>query len=381
METEKILSWDVGIKNLAYCMLEKTENKFNILKWGTINLVDDRQHCEFIMQSGKQCEQNAKGQIYHLDKIPLFENSACKFGCNKHKSKLMPTLRRMSDLFKPKKKKKINKKKKTTKINDDGGDSGDNIIKIKCTFCDDLAKYKLTNTQYAWCDLHYEKKGKSFINKIKIKKVIMTNCTKQPLQILSEKMFVKLDEEFKDFMNVQKVLIENQPTFTNPTMKSISMFLHSYFVLRGIVDKKTTKSNIEEMRLISPSNKLKVNENNTNKVLKNETGKSTVYKLTKNLGVKYCKALINEKDIETLLKVKKKDDMCDAFLQGFQYLFNPIPEEYFNKLKVIGFENNIKHKNNDNDELFKMVKIYKHVKKHNIIINKEFVQIENKYNI
>ena len=35
----KILSWDVGIKNLAYCIIIKKDNNFTIDKWGIINLV------------------------------------------------------------------------------------------------------------------------------------------------------------------------------------------------------------------------------------------------------------------------------------------------------------------------------------------------------
>ena len=39
----KILSWDVGIYNLSYCILEKneTDGKINIIKWDIVNLVDN----------------------------------------------------------------------------------------------------------------------------------------------------------------------------------------------------------------------------------------------------------------------------------------------------------------------------------------------------
>jgi hypothetical protein len=36
----KILSWDVGIINLGYCILEKNENIIKILEWGIINLME-----------------------------------------------------------------------------------------------------------------------------------------------------------------------------------------------------------------------------------------------------------------------------------------------------------------------------------------------------
>ena len=39
----KILSWDVGIINLSYCIIEYDESTKakNIFKWGIINLIDE----------------------------------------------------------------------------------------------------------------------------------------------------------------------------------------------------------------------------------------------------------------------------------------------------------------------------------------------------
>jgi hypothetical protein len=39
----KILSWDVGIYNLSYCILEKNENNIKILDWDIVNLVDNEE--------------------------------------------------------------------------------------------------------------------------------------------------------------------------------------------------------------------------------------------------------------------------------------------------------------------------------------------------
>ena len=37
----KIISIDVGIKNLAYCCLEKTESGIDILDWDIINIMEN----------------------------------------------------------------------------------------------------------------------------------------------------------------------------------------------------------------------------------------------------------------------------------------------------------------------------------------------------
>jgi len=314
--TERILSWDVGIKNLAFCMLQKTNDKFTILKWGVINLVEDRQKCQFEMKGGNQCSEVAKFCVYHTDKVPLFKDLDGGIGycCTKHKEKMVPTIS------------EFDKKKKQ--------------VPFKCCQCDQEAQHNLDDTNYHWCDEHFKKKGASFIKKIKTKKVTVVSCNKQPIQELAEKLYKKLDTEFPDFVKVDQVLIENQPSLRNPTMKTLATILYSYFVIRGITDAVRTKSTIKEVRFVSPSNKLKVNKSTTEKVLNNEKEKecAKVYKMTKKLGEKYCKALICPADADKLSKIKKKDDMCDAFLQGFQWLFSPIPKEYFDKLATVGFD-------------------------------------------
>lgn len=310
----KILSFDVGIKNLAYCELTKEEDKFKISRWGIINISNDdkKPNCEFVNDKGKKC--NSKGKLYIYNKSDkLFDTeNGMKCTCDKHLTKLTPSLIKVGELN-----------------------------KIKCSQCDSYAVYKLESTKFAWCDKH-KSKSESFINKNSTKKITNIKCTRQAPQELATKLFNMLDE--LKFYDMDEVLIENQPTLKNPVMKTIATELYSYFVLRGLIDKKLG-NNIKDIKFISPSNKLKVDKTTTEKILKDQDVNK--YKLTKKLGVKYCKALIEEKDIKTIDSFKKKDDLADSFLQGFQYLFNPIPNDYFNKLKTVGLDLDIKTKNVD----------------------------------
>jgi hypothetical protein len=60
MENSKtILSWDVGIKNLAFCKIKFTGDEFNILKWDIINLGEQEHICTFIGKNEVQCEKKA----------------------------------------------------------------------------------------------------------------------------------------------------------------------------------------------------------------------------------------------------------------------------------------------------------------------------------
>ena len=56
----KIISIDIGIKNLAYCCLEIKNNEFNILSWECINLCDEDKICIYkCVKKNKKCEKKA----------------------------------------------------------------------------------------------------------------------------------------------------------------------------------------------------------------------------------------------------------------------------------------------------------------------------------
>jgi hypothetical protein len=157
---------------------------------------------------------------------------------------------------------------------------------------------------------------------------------KYPIQTLSTTLFSKLDT-FPDFLTVDEVLVENQPSLLNPTMKTVSAVLFSYFIIRGITDRERTKSKIQNVKFTSPTNKLEINKTKTTKELCEAKNKRNKYDITKGLGMLYCKYLIDDKDLKTLNEYTKKDDMCDAFLQGFHHMFKNIPNEYVKKLEAI----------------------------------------------
>lgn len=355
----KILSWDVGIKNLAYCIINKNEEpelvnpvgsvgpappnpanpalatlpnpalatlpnppnpveKFTIDKWGIINLSDTDKNCKFIIRGGTPCDKNSCFEIYNKDKLPFTESYDYSINvCANHKDKISPCFSSNPEL--------------------------NPNPNIKCVLCKKIACTYIANTSYSWCADHEQANKSKLLKKICIKK-ITNSCMKQPIQTLSEKLINCLDQMKNDFFNVNEVLIENQPTLKNPTMKTIATILLTYFITRGIIDKIPNKSLISHVRFIAPSKKLSIGGDSSKKILadskanelnEEKPNSKSTYIITKTLGIKYCKALISQKDNEILMKYKKKDDMADAFLQGFRYLFNPLPEFYVNKLKNI----------------------------------------------
>ena len=367
----KICSFDVGIKNLAYCIISKSDNKFTIEKWGIINLVSDKDYkCGSLMDK-KNIICNKKASLCGTD-----IDGKVHYYCGTHKSKYVPFKSNWDTTF-------------VTPIDE---------IEIKnkhpCGFilskkqieCGKASHY-ISDTTY-YCNKH----KKEIIDKIKkdtsLKKIKKTKCTNSNIQDLSYTMYTKLDE-IKELLDINEVFIENQPSLKNPTMKTISSLLFGYFVLRGNIDTK----NKVQVKFISPSNKLKADSDKIEDIIKKITKEDKIYSIIGKLIEKYSdkdkigdnldeytyliiKYLIDKKgtinlvskmdkideeskevlnnlfnkvekddknyDITKLLSIKytevllkdqltwlnhlngykKKDDMCDSFLQGYYILFS-----------------------------------------------------------
>jgi hypothetical protein len=234
------------------------------------------------------------------------------------------------------------------------------IVKYTCDYCSVDATHICKKLDINFCEEHLTK-WKKIIKFIGCKKYVTVSCGRQPQQTLSEKLFTRLDLLKEYFLNVDEVLIENQPSMRNPVMKTISVFLYSYFVIRGTIDNKL----ISYVKFISPSNKLKIDVENTNEILGGGKTKEKVYKLTKELGIWYCRSLISDDDDKIIELVKKKDDMADAFLQAFQYLFRPIPKKYLEKIYEIDNDTKIVKKKKGKKD------VDDHDEENNIIVPKK----------
>ena len=295
----KILSWDVGIKNLAFSIIEFTnkDENFKILKWDIINLVDDSIKCDQkIRGENNKCSSNAK-YIFNIKEL----NNKPTYYCKKHLEKINYQLVIPLDNIKCKKCKQ-------------------NCIKI------------INNTNIGWCEKHYEKE--SNIYKRRCIKKIDQSCAKQSLVKLGKSMFEKLDN-IPELLQCDEIIIENQPVLKNPTMKTIACMLFSYFIIRGINEKKGLFTQ-DKLNFVSASGKLKVNKKDTKNELKKGKNEKDVYNITKGLSIKYCKTIITNEDLNYLNKYKKKDDLCDSVLQAIRIFYGEnIPNIISDKLKNV----------------------------------------------
>jgi hypothetical protein len=286
----KVLSWDVGIINLAYCMIEYIENDWKIIDWGIINLTN-RQKYKCI-----NCGKNASCYT-NLDNNEIYY-------CKKHLPK---------DLNPP--------EFEHVFIEKNDAICSWQTEKSKCK---SKCKYMCTDNEYKnnyYCRSHAKTIYKRIENRYSIKNIKKKSVGSLPIENLKLKLINILDTH-KNFLQVDIVLIENQPSMKNPKMKAISSTIFDYFMIRGLVDKDITNSIINIVKFMSPSNKLKLaDEGDTKKLVKLKGNDAKTYKLTKSLGIKYCSEMIKPYDkwVNLFNSYKKKDDLADSFLQGMYY--------------------------------------------------------------
>ena len=193
---------------------------------------------------------------------------------------------------------------------------------------------------------------------------------------LTKTLYIELDKIKDSILNVDEVLIENQPSMINPTMKTISALIYGYFVMAMV--KSDFKCRLKNVKFYAPSNKLKIKalpvpevkedivEEKKEEIVEEEVKKGKkkkknddtvgekiktkfkkgedhkVYKLTKDTGVKYCKHILknNVELVKYFDTFKKQDDLADAFLHGYHYLFGKNEQLLSDAvMKEIGLEN------------------------------------------
>jgi len=290
----KYISWDVGVKNMAYSLLEKNDDKCKLLKCGILNLVDKRDVCCYELRTKKCCGKIARQKILN-DKCE--EITVCKVHCNKIKVEPVK------------------------------------IDKYKCIKCGDKSYINLCGRdEWSWCEKH-ENLSKKILTQFKPKKIIGQNCSQQPIQELVSELTRKLDEN-KDFLDVQGVWIENQPSLINPSIKTIASALYTYFIVRGVIDKQENK--IEFVKFASPLNKLKIAKKTTEIALEKAKSAREYYSIEKGLSITYVNALLDNNEKDILKKAieqndNKGDDICDSYLQGFHHIFDGVIPEYYQK--------------------------------------------------
>ena len=134
---------------------------------------------------------------------------------------------------------------------------------------------------------------------------------------LADIIFEKLTP-LKEILDVDFIVLENQPSMKNPKMKTVQIILLSFFVAKR--RELGLKYSID---CFLPRNKLDVYKGEKRQEIIDSITCKSVYSRTKKMSIEFCKdMIINQPDkLEFIKNSKKKDDLADSFIQGASFLY------------------------------------------------------------
>ncbi len=271
----KILSIDVGIKNLAFCLFDKspTAEHFKVTKWDIIDISEQENNvlCGFV-EKNQICNKPAKFK----------KDDKCY--CLKHSKKQqiqIPTSEQKPSF--------INKQK---------------IQKLYEIAENHNIKYEPKIKKADLIKLINEHINTTYFQTIESKKAADVDLFNIGLNIKT-----KFNKLFENEGKIDYVIIENQIGPLAIRMKTIQGMIVQYFIMSNL--------NVQHIEFISASNKLKDCD------LKDKSK----YSDRKKLGIAKCLELITtdfrfSEHVDYFNKHKKKDDLSDSFLQGMWFINN-----------------------------------------------------------
>jgi hypothetical protein len=350
MESSHV-GWDIGIKNLAHCLVNKVSAGQNISQLQNIITINGNNYqipgatwdvIDFSKGAGDKV--NERGEMMLIQRPQVL----CK--CDTGKMKNGSTL--------------CNKSASYCKLerNTDGTYFGfcanhfkrsnltlDQVILTKIGSCTCFAPSLKDATKRcgakAWylerdhlykgyCKKHYNlftgaknpapRQEDEFYKVIKSKSV-----TSLDLTLLTESLYKELDSK-PVLTHVSQILLENQPVFKNPTMKTIQSLLYGYYIIKSRMIPNSVNKTIQCYFAANKLDLVKmVDETNRNRMRDELKNHKDQYAKNKALAILMVNYFLDHCSTNaTELKTKfgacsKKDDMADSLLMTLHALEKP----------------------------------------------------------
>lgn len=327
MSTQRIISFDVGIKNMAYCIFDvlsqdpNQKPKITIIDWNILNLskssvststTTDQPTCmhEIPVPGSKKGKKTGPPKTKACGKKSKYNKDGC-YVCEKH-AKVSQKWMMPKKEYTEKSLQKLKMEPLNTFIKKEN-------YYFFTSLPDKLKKQELIDkvVQYyktrCWEENPIPKKETS------ASQLDLVSIGRNLHQKLSQNPFVK---------TVTHVVIENQISPIANRMKTIQGMLAQIFIFHDI----------PVIEFVSSSNKLKdfVKASHETKD-GGKDGRKGVYKQHKSDAIVFCKQFLAQ-DFETkwteyFQTHGKKDDLADSFLQGIWYMNKKIITNAYN-LKI-----------------------------------------------
>ena len=300
----RILSFDVGIKNMAYCIFDvsgTSGSNVSILDWNVLNLMSEEEGegepktctCTNTPKTKKAAPTACKNKAKYSKGGSLY--------CEKHAKAntqfLLPT-------------------KQTSPAN---------LKKLKV---DEL--FNLGNKHKLFLQVENPEKMKKadLLNRVIVffEKQCLEPIVAKKVKTAGETDLITIGRKMNELLtqntyvrDITHVVIENQISPIANRMKTIQGMLAQYFIMKQPNSEIVFVSSANKLQVKPVANTLQSNGANT----LNETS-TTNYKKRKSDGVENCSLFLdtypNFSEWKPKMEAKKKDDLADCFLQGIWYI-------------------------------------------------------------
>ncbi len=188
----KICAFDIGIKNLAFCVFDCVGKR--PLAWKNVNILPDSEKTDGVPQCF-QCKNKSKYSLpsgkssckKHLGTVEIIPGGETK----------LPLVAELKNIV------------KNASLTIKGASSKENLIET-------------LKTKYALPIIVMKKKA----------------ATSQPLSVLHDGILKMIEDNWAVFQTVELFALENQPVLKNPTMKTVQILLYASlrtaFISRGL---------------------------------------------------------------------------------------------------------------------------------------------------
>ena len=280
------LGWDIGIKNLAFCLMDYQDKKFIIIDWGVINLLGEHSNKKMCSYLKEPDDTDSKCGISASYQTPSREDFYCKRCSKKLSAEIKESLENIPD-------------------------------KIQCKMCKKNATRFHPETEVHYCLKHLNEMN---IDINETDAISHSTATRTPLYTLGKVIFRKLDQ-YPSILTAKYICLENQPARKNPTMKSVQMMLYSYFISKV----NSGEMHVRDLVMMSAKNKLKVYNNEYGEIDNKILSMKDRYQRNKKQAVFTTELFLNNEFPDWLDFYKKenrnkKDDLADSFLMCRYYI-------------------------------------------------------------
>lgn len=262
----KLISIDVGIKNLAYCIFDASNS---ILDWNVLNLMDAEpptETCACLNKKSGVCGKKAK----------YSKGTGTQFFCEKHA--------KTSGFLMPR--------------------------SLKSMKIGDLKQFVTQNNITSVLPSDLKPAILQKVNGLMLQKIVNRRMAAGELDLVTIGRNMKTEfDKIEHFKTATHVVIENQISPIATRMKTIQGMIAQYFIM--------SREERMEIEFLSSAGKLKGFET------QNDEAAGSEYSKHKKDAVFHCARLLEMNKFaewKHVLETKKKDDLADCFLQGVWYM-------------------------------------------------------------